>query len=249
MSLNPTPGWIVRRTVMTVLFWIFALSILLYMAGLRVNWQAKTVRATSSIYLHLAGKAKEPIEYIINGQTFTGTTPVTIGQLTPGAYSITVRQPEHIEWHRSIRLDAGEAANFTDILLIPTIISSREPVEAELKLLDTPLIVADEDLRLTGGELYLTNSEGEEELLLRLSEDISQAVWMPDAAHIVMLVGETAVIVEKTGTNMTPLFTVPTGVSSQLFISKDGATVLVKSGDAVLAYDIAELPGPFWTRL
>jgi hypothetical protein len=219
------------------------------MAGLRVNWQARTVRSTSSVYIELAGKVKEPIEYILNGQTTAGTSPVTISQLTPGAYTLTVRQPEHQDWHRSFKLEPGQAANFTDVLLLPILISPRVPTEAELKLVDAPLVIADEDLRIDGAELYLKDRDGEEELLLRLSENISQAIWLPDQAHILILAGQTAAVMEKEGTNMTPVFTVPTDTLNRLFINKDGATVLLKSGDAVTAYDIATPAGPFWTHL
>lgn len=249
MSLQPTVGWIVRRTLLTVFFWLFALSLLLYMAGLRVNWRAGTVRSTASIYIELAGKTKEPVEYILNGQSYSGTTPVTIGQLSPGAYTLTVRQADHQEWARSFKLSAGEAANFTDILLVPTLISPREATAAELKLLDNPLVIADEQLRLNGGELYLTGKDDEEELILRLSEDITQALWMPDHAHVIIMAGQTVAMVESSGTNMTALFTVPTGATNHIYITKDGATVLLKSGDAITAFDIAEPTGPFWTRL
>ena len=249
MSLQPTAGWIVRRTIMSVLFWIFAFSLLLYMAGLRVNWQAKTVRATSSIFIELSGRVKEPIEYILNGQASAGTAPVTISQLTPGAYTLIVRQPDHQEWHRSFRLEPGEAANFTDIMLVPTIITSREPSEAELKLIEGPLIIADADLRVDGSELYLTDRENKETLLLRLSENIGQALWLPDQVHIIVLAGQSVALVEKTGTNMTPLFTVPQDVINRIFLTKDGATVLVQSGSAVSAYDFFDQSGPFWTHL
>lgn len=249
MSLQPTAGWIVRRTILTVIFWIVALSILLYMAGLRVNWRTGTVRGTSSIYIELAGKAKEPIEYILNGESTAATTPVTISQLTPGAYTLTVRQPDHQEWHRSFRLEAGEAANFTAILLIPTLVSPREATEAERKITDGPLVIADEGLRVNNAELYLKDRRDKEELLLRLSEPISQAIWMPDQAHILILAGQTVAIVEKTGTNITPLFIVSSGLSNRLYVNKNGATVLLVSGSAVTAYDIADAPGSLWSLL
>lgn len=232
---------------MSVLFWLVALFILLYMAGLRVNWTAKTVRATSSIYIELANKAKEPVEYILNGQTGTGTAPITLGQLTPGSYSLTVRQADHQEWHRSFRLDPGQAVSFTDILLVPTLITPRTPTEAEAKLADSPLVIADEGLRVNRTELYLQEDD-EEELLLRLSEQISQAVWLPDKAHIVLLAGQTAALVEVSGTNMTPLFTVPAEGVNRLFVSNDGAAVVLSSNGTLTAYDIAAPGGFFWTR-
>lgn len=234
---------------MSVIFWLFALMLLLYMAGVRVNWQAGTVRSTASIYFELAGKSKESVEYILNGQSSTSTTPVTIGQLSPGAYTLTVRQADHQEWHRSFKLAAGEAANFTDILLVPTLITPRAATTAELKLLDNPPLVVDDNLRLNGGELYLMGKDDEEDLILRLSEDISQALWLPDKAHILLIAGQTAALVEVSGTNMTSLFTVPAGADNHLYITKDGATVLLKSGDAITAYDIANPSGPFWTKL
>lgn len=248
MSIQPTVGWIIRRTAMVISFWIFAVVVLLYMAGVRVNLQAGILQPTASIYLELWGRQRQPVEYVLNGQSSTDTAPITIGKLTPGPYSLTVRQPGKVEWHRSFRLSAGEAINFRDILLVPDVLTPREPSESELVLSAEPVTPASDGLRLNVNELYRENSGGQESLLLRLSEPISQATWLPRETHVLLLVGRSVMLVEKAGTNMTTLLSVDSEQPVRLYATRSGAIIVVE-GEKVQSYDLVEPRSSFWGGL
>lgn len=99
-----------------ILFFILVPVILLYSFGYKVDINRLKVIKTGLIYIR---SIPEGAKVSINGRHINETTPVSIGELMPGAYRLSLELEKYYPWHQMVLVEPGKSTALDDIILFP----------------------------------------------------------------------------------------------------------------------------------
>lgn len=227
----------IGKLLYLVFFWVITLLILLYVGGVRYNWQSRSFLSSASLSLTSYFRQKTAVSYVINGEEHTGTLPLILNWLTPGYYNISLRVEGKRPWERSLKLAAGQAVPFENILFLNESIVARPATENERAVLKRITVLVDDGLLIRENEL-IDQRARLDRLVVRMSHSIEQALWYPRQSHILVRDSRAVYLMEEDGTNINELFTLAVDRPVKLAVTGGGATVLVDHPDGALAYDL-----------
>lgn len=237
MGQKPTPKWVLSKIITVSVFWTITLLVLLYASGVRVNWQSGRISSSVSISLKTQDKLKDKINYTLNGVEQQGELPLVLSQLQPGHYTINVQREGAMPWQRSVYLEPGSAALYHNIVFVPQSIAQRDPTTSERRQVLAKQQLIDDGLVIRDTELYRTDKD-QEELIVRMSENIDQAFWYTRKTHVLVKTGTTVSLLEVDGgTNRTKLFTLASDSPIKVLVA-DEKTIIVAVGQTVTVYDL-----------
>lgn len=240
MTQQPTAFWFVKRALYLVVFWIVAIGLLLYLAGVKVNWGSRQLVPSASIALSTYQQKKINARYTLNGASADITLPTVINDLEPGVYTIELTVPQKQSWRQTVHLDGYQAATFDSILFVPITITPRGATNQENQALNRVQRFVSKGLLIRETDLFDTRelSNGKELLITRLSIPIEQAVWLPDREHIVIRAGNSFMVLDANGTNITPLFTVTEERLLHLLVWDRGRVLVVERDAGAESYEL-----------
>lgn len=128
----------------------------------------------------------------LNGKTIQDVTPLTLGDLMPGMYSLSVSSPGYETWAKSVRVDAGKATVLDQILLIPSRLPAEVLVDGKFELFiplsGTRYLLLSPGERLGDVTVYDWKDESGNPLLEEVSSEREAeiAAWtvMPESEHV-----------------------------------------------------------------
>ena len=237
MSQQPTIAWFVKRALYLVLFWIVAVALLLYLAGVQVNWRNRQLVPSASIALSSSQQKKLAVRYTLNGESADIVFPTTIDHLNPGTYTLELAAPGKQTWRQTMQLDAYEAAVFDSVLLVPITLTPRPATAQENQALERVKHYVSKGLLIRDTELLDIRTEPEV-LVTRLSVPIEQAVWTPDREHIVVRAGNDIMLMDSNGTNITPLFSITEDHLVPILMWDHGRIIVIGLDTGAVSYEL-----------
>jgi len=237
---QPTTAWFIKRALYLVLFWIVAISLLLYLAGVNVNWRSRQLVPSASIALSTYQQKKVEARYVLNGMSANVTLPTVIDDLEPGDYTIELTVPGKQSWRQTMSLAGYQAATFDSILFVPITLIPRPATNQENQALNRVQRFVSKGLLVRETDLFdiRERDESGEKLVTRLSVPIEQAVWLTDKKHIVIRAGKSFMLLDANGTNITPLFTVTEERPLQLLVWDRGRVLVVERDGGAQSYEL-----------
>ena len=99
-----------------ILFFILVPVVLLYSFGYKLDINNLKVIKTGLIYIRTI---PEGAKVSINGRRINETTPVSMGELMPGAYRLSLELEKYYPWHQIVSVEPGKSTALDDIILFP----------------------------------------------------------------------------------------------------------------------------------
>lgn len=223
------PRFLIRLTIF-ILFWLAVVVTVIYIMGFEIDLRHWRIKETGTIYLASSiGKLKSTIT--INNKLNATELPATFSRLKNGWYQVVITKENFIDWRKTVEVIPSKVNVQNSILLIKKKIEIREANEAEKQLIakvqDEPL---DQTIKiLNNNELFIND-----DLVTRFSQDIENALWHPDGAHIVYQIGSEIRIIETDGLNDIRLATLQNPNPTIFRFLRKGQELLYQDGDKVL---------------
>ncbi|GEM_PF-5590258 len=101
--------------VIIILFFIVASLVIFYAAGWRLDWQTRQIQKVGGLLIKTEPRNAS---VSINGKLLTKKTPLTVNNLKPDKYEITVSLEGYYNWSRKVVIEAGQSWRFDAINLI-----------------------------------------------------------------------------------------------------------------------------------
>lgn len=182
--------------LLVILFLVMGFFIVTYAAGYTIDFKNRQVSKTGLINLIV----KTPNVQIYLNDKLVGDKTMILRGLSPDRYKIDVEKDNFHNWTQTIELHEQEAITLTGIVLF------RQNPQIELydSVLnpDSLASLADtESIAVSDGEIYQNDN-----LVTRLTTEISAASWYPDHKHIVFSSNGKLCIIDTNGTNVIELF-------------------------------------------
>jgi hypothetical protein len=209
---------------MTISFILISTVVVFYALGFKINWQAKQITQTASLYFSsdISGlKAK----ITLNGKLVGTTFPTKLSLLFPGNYDLKISKNNYQTYEKLFQLKANQILYFSNILLI-----LQKTVQGPSDLLDQFIPPANQDgvLIKNGDEIWLNG-----QFITRVSGTINYAAWYPDNKHILYEVDNDLWLSDLEGQSTMHLVTLETPISSLSYANNGQYLVYSQQGNLV----------------
>lgn len=229
----------IRRKILFILFWIIlivtfcfsAFLIVLKAQGYQLNYKHWKIIKTGMIILN--GEPNDS-DVFLGGEDLKRGLPLRLANLVPGTYTIVISKENYQNWERKILVEAGKAANFSDILLFSKTAQDYQTNEVfTLDKLTGEARAYQTDLQVSGSEIIYQGK-----LVTRFSQDITAAFLYPDNKHIVFQLGKEIRVIELDGSNNTLLFKQENPDSTVITFRNSDKTIIYLDGENIRAKTI-----------
>jgi WD40 repeat protein len=163
-----------RKIVGYLLMLVFVLAapaVLLYASGYRYNWHKHKVEKTGLIFVDTE---PEGAVVAVDGERAKEVTPVTVPNLMPEEYRVTISLEGYLSWSKTLRVESGRTTFAKGVTLLrdslPQLIKDKDIVEAAFSNDGTAVAYMSEDNEWN--ELSLFDIRTDDEILLaRFAKD------------------------------------------------------------------------------
>jgi len=141
--------FIARKIFFYIFLGIYAVLcplLILYAFGYIFNPLSQEISRTGLIYM---STTPSYADIYLEKSRYTAKTPASIDALNPGEYKITLKRKGYKPWSHLVSVEAGKAAAFEDILLIPDVWPANTLIEEEFTFLRS---LGEADLFLLAGD-------------------------------------------------------------------------------------------------
>lgn len=97
------------------LFFIISPAVLMYTAGYRYNLKAGFLRITGSVNVDVLPNSAE---VYLNNNKLKSSIPVRLNDLSPGNFSLTIKNPGYFDWQKNIEVVGKETIYIKDVVLL-----------------------------------------------------------------------------------------------------------------------------------
>lgn len=220
------------RVLFFLIFCLIALIAIIYSLGFNINWQHFRIKETGIIYLDSSiGAIDANVQ--VNG-VFKKKLPASFTKMPEGHYLATITKPDFISWSKNFEVYPSKVSVWEDVVLIKENINVRTASDEEVSQLnrqiDEPL---DKTIVINDNELWVNN-----QLVTRFSDNITNAIWYPDGAHLVYQIKNKIKIIEIDGKNETELARLSTDNPSIFRFLAKGKELLYQNGDRIFVATI-----------
>lgn len=220
------------RCLIFVIFWIVALTAIISSLGLHIDWRHFRIQETGIVYLSSSiGEINASVK--VDGLS-DNRLPASFTKMPEGNYFAEVKKPGFVSWNKNFEVDSSRVSAWENIILIKKDILSRAATPEEIdqlqrqfnEPLDKTIIIKKNELRV--GKLLVT----------RFSDNITNAIWYTDGAHIVYQIKNKIKIIEEDGKNETDLVSLSSDAPVTFRLLSRGQELLYQDGDQVLVAEI-----------
>jgi len=221
------------RSFVFIIFWIIALTAIVYAMGFEVDFNNLGIKKTGIIYLASSvGEVEASVE--LDQEIISDDLPVSISRLKSDHYYTKISKTGYFDWQKSFEVMPNQVSAWEGVLLIKENKEVREAdTEEQLQLDKQASEPLDETISIEKNELFI-----DEVLVTRFSENIFNAIWHPDGKHIAYQKGDKINLIETDGQNETLLIELKSNKPVTFRFLKKGQELLFEDEDQVL---VAEL--------
>lgn len=226
---QPTKTAIFLRYLIFIVFWLIALVAIVKSMGLEFDYKNFSFKTTGIIYV-ASSQEKVTAKVELENYRTKYKLPTTFDRLKSGYYKVNVSKKNYHTWKKQFLVESNQVSAWENILLIKEKIIPTLATEEEKALLahfaGEPL---DKTIAIKNNELYLNKK-----LVTRFSQDIKNAIWFPDGAHIVYQIDSAINIIESDGANNIKLVKLKNSDLSVFRLLNKGQELLYKDGQKIL---------------
>lgn len=226
------PRIILNQSIVGLIMFLMAASILFYAQGYRFNWKSMKLIRTGIVNVETYPKNAQ---VYIDGKLREDTTPFS-ENLTEGLYSIEVKKDGYQSWGTSFRVEPELVNSFQNIILFKS-----DPQIDQLTDTNKIALIKSPIDYLAGSGPALTFSDYEiwlgDSLLTRFSAPIYHVILYPDREHVLYQQGDEIRILDAEGKNDMLLVKLSQAKPTQFTISAKGDELYyLDAGQYYIAY-------------
>lgn len=220
------------RCLIFIIFWVAALAAIISSLGLHIDWRHLRIQETGIVYLSSSiGELEADVK--VDGLS-RDKLPVSFTKMPEGNYFAEVKKPNFVTWNKNFEVDSSRVSAWENIVLIKKDISSRAATLEEIdhlnRQVDEPL---DKTIIIKNNELWIGKL-----LVTRFSDNITNAIWYTDGAHIVYQIKNKIKIIEEDGQNETDLVSLSSDSPVTFRLLSRGQELLYQDGGQVFVAEI-----------
>ena len=176
---------------LVISFIVLGFFIVTYAAGYTVDFKSRQISSTGLISLQVkTGSAQ-----IYLNEKYVGNQSMVLRSLEDGTYRIVIKKEGYHDWQKTVQLHEQEALILENIVLFikePTL----EQYNSNITVKNLPSMSDQDGLYFNKGEIF-----NNDELVTRLSKDVSGVCWFPDQNHIAFTSEGFLQIIDADGNN------------------------------------------------
>jgi len=216
------------RILIFVIFWVVALAAIIASLGLHIDWRHFRIQETGIVYLSSSiGELEAAVK--VDGLS-DDRLPASFTKMPESNYSAEVKKPGFVTWNKNFEVDSSRVSAWENIVLITNRPATVEETDQLNRQIDEPL---DKTIIIKNNELWV-----EKVLITRFSDNITNAIWYTDGAHIVYQIKNKIKIIEEDGKNETNLVSLSSDAPVTFRLLSRGQELLYQDGDQVLVAEI-----------
>ncbi len=214
----------ISQLAVGLLILITGLTIVFYAQGLRLN--LKNFKIIKTGVISVSAQPKESDVYVNNVLESHKTS--FSKNVTPGFYDLTVKKHGYIDWNYRAKVESGLVFSNKDIVLFlqnikATSLTDKNKISQLNQPVDILAINSANNLSVNPHEIWVSNN-----LILRLSDTIYNAIWYPDNGHIVYQEANQIRVIDINGYNDTLLVTLAKDAQTDFVIGNSGTELYFK---------------------
>lgn len=212
------PKIILTQIGIIILIALIGSLILFYANGYHFNFKTFKIKKNGVVYLSSYPRGAT---VYLDGEIQSQKTPYS-KDLLPGYYTVRVVKDGYQLWSANFKIEEGLVDDFDAIVLYKSKIIPKELTDekkiALLNISDDILSATSKDqIKVTNDEIWQNGK-----LVTRFSQDILNAIWYPDGAHILYQRGNEIRSIEITGFNDTLLVTLSNNDATEFATNESG---------------------------
>lgn len=189
---------------MTISFILISMVVIFYALGFKINWQAKQITQTASLYFN-SDIPNLTAKITLNGKVVGTSFPTKLSLLFPGDYDLKISKNKYQTYEKLFQLKANRILYFSNILLV-----LQKTVQGPSEALDQFIPPANQSgIQIKNGDEIWLNGQ----FITRVSGTITYAAWYPDNNHIVYEVGQDLWLTDLEGQSTMHLASLQTPIS------------------------------------
>jgi len=154
----------------------FSTWLILLSQGYKINWAARKIQETGTIYLKSNPKN---VNILLNNKLISKKTPCKISELLPGRYDVEISLPNFQSWKKNFNVESGLVNVDENIILFYQNPKVANPTQQEIDKFNTNNILSSL-LKISENEIWY-----EDQLVTRVSAKVESAFLYFDSFHIV----------------------------------------------------------------
>jgi len=222
------PKILFGQSVVASIVVLISLGVIFYAEGYRIDFSTFRVVKTGVLYLKI-----QPRNVTINVNDLRQQESSSfVENLTPGFYHVSVGKSGFVTWKLGLQVRSQSVNEYSDIILFRSKIPVLPLTDADkIGLLMEPTDVlatnAPDQLLFNDHEIWIGN-----DLVTRFSNQIQNATWYPDLAHIIFQQGKEIRIIEINGGNDTLLAILSSDKPTIFAVGNRGTELYFQDGES-----------------
>lgn len=177
--LKPARGFwkhFLTLTGLAISFCLISLIAVYFALGYQINWQARTLQRTGSIYVNIRNNV--PVSIYINGVLEPASRPLTVSHLFPGQYALLISATGYQPFTELLNVEENKVSAIHNLIMVRTV---PVPIAVNPDWLPIAAVSPDTQVEVRNeDELWVNN-----QFITRTSQNIIQTRFYQDNRHVI----------------------------------------------------------------